>query len=256
MAARPERREYIPEVTFADDVSRRSPSGDRFSSGSPASQAPRWVPPPPRPHLSRSLSRHDNDGLGDRARSLSPADAENLWDTLLTTVTPDPQPPSIGSSFASTNPNLSRSATQTSAHASSRTSLNGPEVHEDYENPFDSCYNSDSDHAHDDANAEELERERDQDAMAMQEEEGEEEDDDELNGDDLPSFLRLRSNRRSYAEVAAETRDLMGGSGANDALELLSMQRIVRHLARREDIPDEWWAEAGLSRTLSREGES
>ena len=31
------------------------------------------------------------------------------------------------------------------------------------------------------------------------------------------------------------------------------MQRIVSNLARREDIPDEWWAEAGLSRTLSRE---
>ncbi|PHH64251.1 hypothetical protein CDD81_4865 [Ophiocordyceps australis] len=28
------------------------------------------------------------------------------------------------------------------------------------------------------------------------------------------------------------------------------MQRIVRSLARREDIPDEWWAEAGLSRIL------
>jgi hypothetical protein len=28
------------------------------------------------------------------------------------------------------------------------------------------------------------------------------------------------------------------------------MQLIVRRLARREDIPDEWWLEAGLSRTL------
>ncbi|KAJ6784938.1 hypothetical protein PWT90_04436 [Aphanocladium album] len=32
------------------------------------------------------------------------------------------------------------------------------------------------------------------------------------------------------------------------------MQRIMRSLARREDIPEEWWAEAGLSRTLSRQG--
>jgi hypothetical protein len=37
----------------------------------------------------------------------------------------------------------------------------------------------------------------------------------------------------------------MGGIGG--------MQRIVRNLARREDIPDEWWADAGLSRTLARE---
>ncbi|CCF44651.1 hypothetical protein CH063_03387 [Colletotrichum higginsianum] len=31
---------------------------------------------------------------------------------------------------------------------------------------------------------------------------------------------------------------------------LHGMQMIVRNLARREDIPDEWWAGAGLSRTL------
>lgn len=40
------------------------------------------------------------DGLGDRERSLSP-DVNGTWDTLLTTLTPDPQPPSAGSSFAS-----------------------------------------------------------------------------------------------------------------------------------------------------------
>lgn len=32
------------------------------------------------------------------------------------------------------------------------------------------------------------------------------------------------------------------------------MQRIVRSLARREDIPDEWWTEAGLIRTLPQDG--
>jgi hypothetical protein len=34
----------------------------------------------------------------------------------------------------------------------------------------------------------------------------------------------------------------------------MSMQHIVRSLARREDIPDEWWAGAGLSRTLPGDG--
>lgn len=52
-----------------------------------------------------------------------------------------------------------------------------------------------------------------------------------------------------------------GTQSGDDPLELLGgvggMQRIVRNLAAREDIPDEWWAEAGLSRTdLSREGSS
>lgn len=45
----------------------------------------------------------DVDGLGDRNRSLSPDETRHdAWDTLLTTLTPDPQPPSLGSSFAST----------------------------------------------------------------------------------------------------------------------------------------------------------
>jgi hypothetical protein len=30
-------------------------------------------------------------------------------------------------------------------------------------------------------------------------------------------------------------------------------QRIISRLAGREDIPDEWWASAGLSRILRRE---
>ncbi|KLU83818.1 hypothetical protein MAPG_02868 [Magnaporthiopsis poae ATCC 64411] len=56
---------------------------------------------------------------------------------------------------------------------------------------------------------------------------------------------------RSYAEVAGRTGS--NSSGGEDPLEFLGdMQRIVRHFARREDIPDEWWAEVGLSRTLSR----
>lgn len=50
------------------------------------------------------------DGLGDRDRSLSPE-----WDTLLTTLTPDAQPPSATSSFAS-------SAASNSAVASSHSS--------------------------------------------------------------------------------------------------------------------------------------
>ncbi|KAF4582251.1 hypothetical protein GQ602_006875 [Ophiocordyceps camponoti-floridani] len=46
-----------------------------------------------------ALGRHAPgvDGLGDRDRSLSP----EVWDTLLSTLTPDPQPPSAGSSFSS-----------------------------------------------------------------------------------------------------------------------------------------------------------
>ncbi|KAM0358819.1 hypothetical protein HYE67_011165 [Fusarium culmorum] len=60
------------------------------------------------------------DGLGDRERSLSP----EVWDTLLSTLTPDPQPPSAGSSFAS------NMASQ-SAGATSGTSFTAPDLSQD-----------------------------------------------------------------------------------------------------------------------------
>lgn len=67
-------------------------------------------------------------GLRDRNRSLfqSPGpdeddDNNEAWDTLLTTLTPDPQPPSAGSSFASataTSQNSTRSASSNRLPAS------------------------------------------------------------------------------------------------------------------------------------------
>lgn len=50
------------------------------------------------------------DGLGDRQRSLSP----EMWDTLLTTLTPDPEPPSLNSSFASGPTSRTQSTAATS----------------------------------------------------------------------------------------------------------------------------------------------
>src|SRR6478609_11914007 len=47
------------------------------------------------------------DGLGDRERSIS----AEPWETLLSTLTPDPQPPSAGSSFASNIASQSAGAT-------------------------------------------------------------------------------------------------------------------------------------------------
>ena len=55
----------------------------------------------------------------------------------------------------------------------------------------------------------------------------------------------LRSNQEA---PAASTQAIPMASGDDWA----GMQRIVRSLARREDIPDGWWAEAGLSRILQQ----
>jgi hypothetical protein len=63
------------------------------------------------------------DGLGDRNRSVSP-EGYDVWETLLTTVTPDPQPPSIGSSFTSAS--ASMVASQSAATGSSATSFTNP----------------------------------------------------------------------------------------------------------------------------------
>jgi len=177
--------------------------------------------------------RRENDllnGLGDRNRSLSP-EGDNVWDTLLSTLTPDPQPPSVGSSFASAS--ASAAATQSTAAASSRTSFTTPDAAEEsaFEPPCESgCDNSDT------------EGDEDEDAM-----------------DQLQTYIPgLRPRRRSYADYARAGAARNNNTNNNeDPLELLGgiggMQRIVRNLARREDIPDEWWADAGLSRTLSRE---
>ena len=177
------------------------------------------------------------DGLGDRNRSLSP-EGDNAWDTLLSTVTPDPQPPSVGSSFASGTASVSAALSQDATTGSTATPLTMPDTTDgpSQEQACESgCENSDIDN----------------------EGEEDEEDSDEMDRRLLlPRITTRGSNgRRTYADVTRGG----GGNNSNDdtPLELLGgiggMQHIVRSLARREDIPDEWWAEAGLSRTLPRD---
>ncbi|KAK4122295.1 hypothetical protein N657DRAFT_646979 [Parathielavia appendiculata] len=226
----PSRGATTPHSTLWSRIQRRHRSSMRDESRpsqDDASDRPR-PRPPPSAHVPWAIEAADMDGLGDRNRSLSP-EGDNLWGTLLTTLTPDPQPPSAGSSFASAS--ASAAATQsTAAASSSRTSFTTPDAAEEFafEPPCESgCDNSDTEGEGD----------------------GEGEDDDEMEQMQLPYFPRLASSNQSYADRARgnneDPLELLGGIGG--------MQRIVRNLARREDIPDEWWAEAGLSRTLSRE---
>ncbi|KAI1205164.1 uncharacterized protein F4807DRAFT_444199 [Annulohypoxylon truncatum] len=145
------------------------------------------------------------DGLGDRDRSLSP-EGDGLWDNLLTTLTPDPQPPSVGSSFASTT--ASTSASQNPTIPSSRTSITSPG--EAAEPPCD----------------------------PVSELEGS--SDDWRNGIG-PDIEALGANPTSSPD---------------DLAFISSMHAIIRRLASREDIPDEWWERAGLSRSMSWEGDN
>lgn len=170
------------------------------------------------------------DGLGDRDRSLSP-EGDGVWDTLLSSITPDPQPPSVGTSFASTPAPASAGATsQSTASAASantsRTSLaNGPDAgHTPQETGSAEACESGGDNS---------------------DTEG---DEDEEAGDNTLTRFRL-----TYGDHMG--RDDDDDDDDDNDIEVFggveSMQRIVRNLARRQDIPDEWWAEAGLSRTLS-----
>lgn len=171
----------------------------------------------------RSQAQPPVDGLGDRNRSLSPED-EGVWDTLLSSITPDPQPPSVGTSFASTSAPASGSTSQntdTSAH-SSHTNATAPTTIEALEFDFEPPCESGGDNS-----------------------DTEGEDDD---------FSQLTLQRfRSYADVTRSQRE---DDDLDPMGDVASMQRIVRNLARREDIPDDWWADVGLSRTLQTRREA
>lgn len=59
---------------------------------------------------------------------------------------------------------------------------------------------------------------------------------------------------RGYTDIVAARADQVARHASQtDGENMGGMQRIVQRLARREDIPDEWWAEVGLSRTIPLE---
>ncbi|KAG9503172.1 hypothetical protein J7337_006012 [Fusarium musae] len=232
------------------------------------------------------------DGLGDRDRSLSP----EVWDTLLSTLTPDPQPPSAGSSFAS-------NVASQSAGATSGTSFTTPDQDPDAladqacESGCEGSETEDIDQTLsvlDQIRRRRAERRRvhvrlpeaGQDAPidggALRDEGAVGSDSRQRRSPDglvpinnsqlLRGLRRGRSLRSRSAWVGhlsvgnsddeqgpernRQNRESSTASGSNANVEddWMGMQRIVRSLARREDIPDEWWAEAGLSRTLPGDG--
>ncbi|KAL6702338.1 hypothetical protein J3F84DRAFT_357464 [Trichoderma pleuroticola] len=227
---------------------------------------------------------HATNGLGDRDRSLSP----EVWDTLLTTLTPDPQPPSASSSFASAAVPQATAPTPATAPANANAPPppsapalpdelvdgaceSGHEVSDDedewysqlpaamhtspyFRRPFRRRpavpeYNLDgpSDGPLDEVQSDQSQTSRPGHSLH----------DSRTNGyallltngwltqagsEDERGADRLRPNREGStgSGPAAQTGDE----------EWLGMRRIVQSLAAREDIPDEWWAEAGLNRTL------
>ena len=166
------------------------------------------------------------DGLGDRQRSPSPdGDREtDAWETLLSTITPDVTLPSTDTSFASNT----ASAADASRHVTSR--------HHDAllqsSWTFDTYHPCDISSSDDEDNARNLHRSR---------------------TPGLPlSFRRspgLNSTMSSQPPIPTISFSFLDSSNDSD---LQQMQAILDRLARREDIPEDWWAGAGLSRTIGR----
>ncbi|KAH8428804.1 uncharacterized protein LDX57_006483 [Aspergillus melleus] len=192
------------------------------------------------------------DGLGDRERSMSPDDdhANDAWETLLTTITPDTTLPSASSSFTSASAagtNASRNGTSRSSTTfgtlpSSLDSNPGTvqmvlDPYPEFLNPCD--YSSSSD--------------------------PELESDEEVNQNSL--FRRYRRRMRQIDMMRRshniQQQSTMGNHPPIPTISLAfpdtsadpdlhQMQAILDRLARREDIPDDWWAAAGLSRTIGQ----
>lgn len=220
------------------------------------------------------------DGLGDRDRSVSP----EVWETLLTTLTPDPQPPSAGSSFASA------AATQNAGPSNAPPSA--PDLPDEMMDPAcDSGHeNSDDDEAYyaypgsRNPTRQEARRQRLSQPVPDYNLDGPSDgayppwpEHPAATGPGRQSPGRFQTNAYSAlannawtgrlshggsederaADQSQPAREESGGSGPAAAQtgdeEWLGMQRIVRNLAAREDIPDEWWAEAGLNRTLPQD---
>jgi hypothetical protein len=163
------------------------------------------------------------DGLGDRDRSPEGGEA---WDTLLTSITPDPQPPSAGSSFASSS--AAAAATSSSSNSGPAwvgRSMTSPE--RSGESPglrdCDEPTSSDSDTDDDDGELEDFSV--------------------------LVDSARTRGDRPWTSSYADVTRANRGAQSPDQSLE--GMHRIISRLAERDDIPESWWASVGLRREPS-----
>lgn len=222
------------------------------------------------------------DGLGDRQRSMSP----EMWDTLLSTMTPDPEPPSVSSSFASFPTSQSHNTNASSFSVPD----SGPRAAEGFlpEPPRDSaCEDSDAEDPAapngEQSSEHRIESRRDgpSEGFSVRRRHPEAERRAIIRGepnlergsgtnDDTLShgFPRRHQLRVGWVgQLSVGAADAAGpsntaGRGSHGQVQPAlhqddwsGMQLIVQRLAHREDIPDEWWLEAGLSRTLGDDGE-
>lgn len=177
------------------------------------------------------------DGLGDRRRSFSPDD--DTWETLLTTIAPDERLPSAHSSFTSAT--ASASSLSSNSASSSATILTAPSSSsaESFDVYPTICDNSDSEESG--AGDEQYSR--------LQASRRDDQRPRSIGRSPSTSHNRIRGAASQIDNRLIRVR--REGDGAD---ELRQIHAILNRLPRREDVPEEWWAAAGLPR-FSRENE-
>ena len=200
-------------------------------------------------HLSPRLYSFRHDGLGDRQRSpgssVDDSNAEeDTWETLLTTMEEDDNQPSVESSFTSAIASASTSRRSDSASRSGRSSQTTATSLGDVE-PIDAGHPCESDNDqertpdfHDPPATSGIRRAR------------------ILHGRYSPQSSSLNEEHQAFERMRDAGRETIVSAARRTAAaeerEVTQMQHLIDQLARREDIPSEIWAAAGLSR-INRE---
>ncbi|KAJ5814009.1 uncharacterized protein N7503_000759 [Penicillium pulvis] len=176
------------------------------------------------------------DGLGDRQRSVSPDDRESnaAWETLLSTLTPDSHLPSTSTSFSSATAPTTDTSSRHSARQSRR--LPPPPVHtalDPYPDQLHPC---------------DLSSSEDEDTPVNYNSSGP----ILFGASGLPLPLYRGAGLSSTMSNHPPIPTISFSFDSSSDTDLQQMQAILDRLARREDIPDDWWAGAGLSRNMGR----
>ncbi|KAK7190719.1 hypothetical protein DPSP01_006671 [Paraphaeosphaeria sporulosa] len=216
------------------------------------------------------------DGLGDRERSVSPV-VDDHWETMLTSVAPDPLAPTAESSFASAAASASFSTSHPSSRAgssnsntnsatSSRTHLTIPSRRQSWSADFlRACDTSEDDSASDTEAEDEV---LDSNSMRRRHTAGTTSNGPPPTRGPYSRAIREQSRestayvrsfygevpfehaRRMEEQLAAEERAATDEEMPLDQ-ELRDARVLLERLARREDVSDDFWASVGLRRPVA-----
>jgi hypothetical protein len=211
-------------------------------------------------HLSPRPYSFRHDGLGDRQRSPGSSGddsnaEEDTWETLLTTMEEDENQPSAESSFTSAIASASTSRRSDSASRSGRSSQTAATSFADLD-PVDAGQPCESDNEldeapldHDPSASTMIRRARIRHERHLPQ--------SPSFHDERPAVGRMHetvaSAERRAALAEERLRRIENHAAATEA-ELAQMQSFIDRLVRREDVPNELWEAAGLSR-INRESQ-